>query len=97
MSMLRTGTLPCLFALMLATVPTPAGAAPLPDAPGQEAALAGLRAADFRLDTIAHRLRVANVPYCARTAGAAGLLLHALDSYDSGLRAPAPRYLNSVV
>src|SRR3546814_7868561 len=76
---------------MPATVPTPAGAQPLPDAPGQEAALAGLRAADLRLATIAHRLMVANVALCDRRAGATGLVLHALDSYDSGIRDAARR------
>ncbi|RIA47088.1 peptidase M48-like protein [Hephaestia caeni] len=91
MSMFRTYTLGCLLALTTATVPAPLAAAPLPDVSGQEAALAGLRAADLRLATIAHRLMVANVALCDRRAGATGLVLHALDSYDSGIRDVARR------
>ncbi|HVI98830.1 MAG TPA: M48 family metallopeptidase [Sphingomonas sp.] len=65
-------------------------AAPPPDT-SQDAALAGLRAADLRLATIAYRLMTANLALCDRRAGATGLVLHALDSYDSGVRDAARR------
>ncbi|MFC4846404.1 M48 family metalloprotease [Hephaestia sp. GCM10023244] len=97
--MLRFRTRSTLAALLLAAVPAVLGAAPpgvgaqraAPTENSQEAALAGLRAADLRLATIADRLMIANVALCDRRVGATGLVLHALAAYDSGIRDTARR------
>ncbi len=72
--------------------PVGGGARAHPPERDRQALFAGLRAADLRLATIAYRLMVANVALCDRRAGATGLVLHALDSYDSDVRADARRY-----
>ncbi|WBH16148.1 M48 family metallopeptidase [Sphingomonas radiodurans] len=45
--------------------------------------LNALRAIDLRLATIVHRLATANAPLCREQAPATGLVLHAVNQYDS--------------
>jgi hypothetical protein len=96
--MVSSRTRAFLGILAMATAVAPACADPgLAAAPSNEqVVLAGLRAADMRLATIAYRLMTANVALCDRRAAATGLVLHALDSYDSGIRPTARRFFGFV-
>lgn len=49
----------------------------------------GVRSVDARLATIAQRLVTANAPICPETVPAPGLVLHAVDQYESAYRTGA--------
>lgn len=56
---------------------------------GDVSALNELRRADLRLATIGHRLAIANVALCRDRAPVTGMILHAIDQYDSAAQADA--------
>ncbi|WP_312488904.1 M48 family metallopeptidase [Sphingomonas sp.] len=66
-------------------------AAAAPVAETDDAALfQAMRDADLRLATIAWRLATANAPLCRDTAPTPGIVVHAIDQYDPGVRKSLP-------